>query len=251
MKAGLLRNSFLALILIFIQGCASVPEFTSDFDVVLGQDYKPEIFKIIDAHPQHVLFIPIQQGMEVEYQDILFQTLLRQIKGLNLVCDQPMKIYNEMPSMDELQGLADLHQCDAILFVRAYNHSIFTPLSITINVVLERVGDGAILWKGIGQYDSLDKTVANAARRYTQKVAQKQYEPDRSLAILRSNPEFLQFVAYNLSQNLDELAAYSTEVIPKQQDTDKNKDQQNEVKNSLNPKDSKSLKNSVKNTKGF
>jgi hypothetical protein len=202
--------------LLFI-GCASYNELMheSGFDVVIGDNYEPAITKWSANRPATVLFLPMQKGVDPVYSRLFFEEFQKRFIGLQWIVPRDWDMPYQLPKQLKINDLVKKYGCDAILMIKMEHLSAYPPIRVTAEVILEQVEDGLTLWKGVADYDAGEETVANSARRYTQKVLNRKDAPDSSLYILRDNRQFIPFAAYDLAMFLNGFSAPKPTVIPK------------------------------------
>ena len=193
--------------LFFFAGCVSVPEATSEFDIVLGDDYVAPIHKYSEKKlPARILFLPVQTNIEKSYANDFIVRFTNEFRGAALIVPPSWGPRNVPPTRLEAENLAMENNCDLILFMKLLQPSPYPPLQLVVDITLQRVGDDMVYWQGVADYDTSINRVANSARRYLQKHLNKANTPDKSLNILRNNRLFIQFTAWHLGQHLNRLS---------------------------------------------
>jgi hypothetical protein len=200
------------LVVLAMVSCSAVPEVSSEFDFVLGEDYKPPIFEISKESFEKPLIVLVQSGRENPAIDAWFQTLQRGILSFEYAVAP--EIYKQVPRREVIDSLAQQHGCDTVLLIQVKHFSAYTPLRLWVDVVLERLEDGLTLWKGSADYDTGNRFVSNSARRYVQRLQQRTNAIDKSLSALRHVPTFLDYTAYDLAVHFDRLVAERAIELP-------------------------------------
>lgn len=188
------------IVVLFLGGCMAVEEGTADMDFVIGPGYEPHVDRTGNYIPSRILLLPLTGHIDDRYKREFINSFRSELNN-----EAPWTVvewpdgslgYNKLEVQREeaVEIAARLH-CDAILFVRIEDSSIFPPLRMCIRLTLEETMSGNAILYSFQDYDTANKLVANAARSFYQSNLNKQANPDRSLNILNSNPPFIKYVS--------------------------------------------------------
>ncbi|MFZ5807454.1 MAG: hypothetical protein ACOY3I_09655 [Verrucomicrobiota bacterium] len=191
-----------------LQGCTSIEDVTSDYDFVLGADYVAPVRKLSEElPPSRILFLPIQKNITPAYTQNFVEKFTAGLTERNLILPSTWGERKSVPSREEVERLAQESKCEVVLFVTLEQISVYPPLHLKADVMLQKISNDQVLWSGVANYDAGQDDVASSARRYVQQKLKKTSAPDKSLSILRNNYLFIQFAASHLAQHLNRLAA--------------------------------------------
>lgn len=206
----------LTLGLLTLVGCNTLPEATQDFDIVFGPDYTPPIEIRSEELPKRALLVAVKTKGEEGRLDGFLRDFRADFGAFPIETIDPSKpLLTAMPTRADVMTAARANLCDAILYINLREESVYAPPRITAEVILQKVEDGLVLWKGLADYDASKKPVANSARRYTQKIADRTNTPDRSLSILNDSEKFQRFAAWHLTSYLNYLGKYFPVIVRK------------------------------------
>lgn len=197
-----------------LQGCVAVSEITSDYDIVLGKNFAPPIHRYSQDIPIQALFIPV---FDSKNENIVVDEFEKNLVLLRLI--PTGQSFTSAPTKEEVQALASRYKCDVVLFLKVDHTREYPPPFFTIKIVLQRVDNGFVLWEGAINYDGSQRLVANSARRYTQKILNKQVTIDKSLEILRDNTIFARFVGWHVAQSLNTWSTISLTPLKPEKNT--------------------------------
>lgn len=215
-----MKHFFLLILVVFatfsLSGCGTLHEATSDFDVVLGPNYTPPIELKSDFLPHRTLLVAVQtKGVDGGMNPFLDDFRARFAAFPIELYDADKPLLMENPQRGDVIAAARHKLCDAILYLNLRQESVYTPVRLTAEVILQQVDTGLVIWKGTADYDTQLQPVTNSARRYTQKIEGRKEAPDRSLAILSDPDRFSHFAAWDLSQYLNTLGKYFPVIVQK------------------------------------
>ncbi len=206
----LLANLLLVLCVSVLAGCMAYDEGKEGMDFVLGDDYKPPVDRLTAYTPKRILLLPVTGHIDDRYKHEFLNTFRSTLN------DQPYWTVIDWPESTlggnrlevlrpDAQEMATRLQCDAILFVRMEDSSVYPPLRQCVRYTLEMTGTGQVAVSAFQDYDTNMTPVANSARRFYQHEMNRQLAPDKSLIILNSNPLFLKYVATESANSLKKM----------------------------------------------
>lgn len=204
-----LHLSLLAAVLLLLGGCMAYDEIQYNMDFVIGKGYTPPVDKAAAYIPKRILLLPVTGPIDDRYKREFANTFRAVLNAQEhwTVVDWPDGTLGGSKLQilpEEAREMANRLNCDAILYVRMEDSSLFPPLRQCIRYSLEETASRTVIVSAFQDYDSNNKYVANSARSFYQTRLNKHQSPDKSLIILQSNPPFLKYVATASAESLKE-----------------------------------------------
>lgn len=199
---------------LLLAGCMAVDESRSVFDIPLASDYRPTISRDKTFTPKRILVLPVTGSVDPASVQI-FETEMLTSLGRP---DYWTVVYYAAPGAGD--GVLNVSRydayrraravgADAILFVDLSDQAIYSPLRIAVNVSMERVETQVAALNGRFDFDTRNRNVTDSARRYYQQSRSRTLgdsdAPDKSLAILNSNSDFVQFAGAYTARLINEV----------------------------------------------
>lgn len=199
----------LTTLLLLLGGCIAYEEIQKEMDFVIGKGYTPPIDKGAQYVPRRILLLPVTGPIDDRYKREFINTFRAVLNDQEhwTVVDWPDGTLGRskleiLP--EEAAEMAARLQCDAILFVRLEDASLYPPLRLCVRYTLEESVSRRIIVAAFQDYDTNNKRVANSARSFYQTRLNRHESPERSLIILKSNPPFMKYVASASAESLKE-----------------------------------------------
>lgn len=202
-----LKTLLLVATLLVLGGCMAYDEVQSYTDFVIGKGYTPPVDSINKSIPHRILLLPVTGPIDDRYKREFTNTFRSVLNDQEkwTVIDWPDGTLGRS-KLEILRGeateLATRLGCDAILFVRLEDASLFPPLRICVRYTLEETANHAVIASAFQDYDTNNKRVANSARSFYQTRLNKHESPEKSLIILSSNPPFMKYAATASAESL-------------------------------------------------
>lgn len=206
MKRGL-HLSMLAIVVLLLGGCMAYDEIQYNMDFVIGKGYTPPVDKAAVYVPKRILLLPVTGPSDDRYKREFINTFRAVLNAQETwtVVDWPdgtLGGYRLQILPEEARAVASRLSCDAVLFVRMEDATIYPPLRQCIRYSLEETASRTVIASAFQDYDTNNKRVANSARSFYQTRLNKHQSPDKSLIVLQSNPPFLKYVATASAESL-------------------------------------------------
>lgn len=204
-----LHLSLLTAVLLLLGGCMAYDEIQYNMDFVIGKGYTPPVDKAAAYIPKRILLLPVTGPIDDRYKREFtntFRAVLNAQENWTVVDwpDGSLGGFKLQVQPEEARDMANRLNCDAVLYVRMEDSSLFPPLRQCIRYSLEETASRTVIVSAFQDYDSNNKYVANSARSFYQTRLNKHQSPDKSLIILQSNPPFLKYVATASAESLKE-----------------------------------------------